>query len=103
MAPPTPGDLFERSYEVDGQTVEFLAEVAIDGPTLHLRDVAIFPAGADRASPGAAALLRVLRSELLAELRSFGFTAVRVTGTRLSGAAAGRSVDIVIQLEESQP
>ena len=97
-APPEPGELFERSYRLGNETVELLAEVEIDGPNLHLRDVAIFPAGSQRADVGPGAVLRALRSELLPKLRSFGFTRLRVTGTRLSGSGPGRSLDLTIEI-----
>jgi hypothetical protein len=97
---PEPGGLFERSFEVEGSVVELLAEVEIAGITLHLRDVAIFPAGPERASVGAAALFRVLRRQLLPDIRSYGFSRLRITGTRLSGARPGRKVDITIDLTE---
>lgn len=98
--PPEHGELFERSYRIGNETVELLAEIAIDGPNLHLRDVAVFPAGSRRAAVGATAVLRVLRSELLPELRSLGFTLVRITGTRLSGSGPGRSLDLTIEIPE---
>lgn len=97
---PEPGQLFERRFEVKGSSVELLAEVEITGATLHLRDIAIFPAGAERTTLGATAILRVLRRELLPEIRSHGFARLRITGTRLSGAGPGRKVDITIELSE---
>jgi hypothetical protein len=98
---PEAGGLFERSFDVEGSVVELLAEVEITGATLHLRDIAIFPAGAERAGVGTPALIRVLRRELLPEVRSFGFDRLRITGTRLSGAGPRRKVDITIDLTES--
>ena len=97
-SPPERDALFERSYKIGDETIELLAEVEIDGSTLHLRDVAVFPAGTRRADVGAAAVLRVLRSELLPELRSFGYTLVRITGTRLSGSGPGRSLDLTVEI-----
>lgn len=100
MALPEPGGLFEQRFEVEGSVIELLAEVEIAGGTLHLRDIAIFPVGAERARIGPAALLRVLRRELLPEVRSYGFRTLRITGTRLSGAGPGRKVDLTIDLTE---
>jgi hypothetical protein len=56
-----------------------LAEVEIEGSTLHLRDIASFPAGTERAEVGAAALFHALRSELLPGLRSYTFGRLRIT------------------------
>jgi hypothetical protein len=98
--PPAHGELFERRYDVAGAVVELLAEVEVAGPVIHLKDVAVFPTGASSASVGAAAVLRVLRRELLSELAALGYTTVRITGTRLSGASRGRSLDLTISIPE---
>lgn len=47
------GELFEWLVEIGPVRVELLAEIEITGTTLHLRDVAVYPAGAERASVGA--------------------------------------------------
>ncbi len=101
MPAPESGALFERKYEVEGSAIELLAEVEIAGKSLHLRDIAIFPTGPERTAVGAAAVLSALRSELLPEVRSWGFTTLRITGIRLSGARPGRRVDVRIDLTES--
>ena len=44
------GDLLEAAFVVEGLRVEVLAEVKISGTTLHLRDIAIYPAGIARPS-----------------------------------------------------
>lgn len=98
--PPTAGELFERRYLVRGVTVELLAEVEIEGTSIHLKDVAVFPAGATESRIGAAAVLGVLRRELLGELAALGFATVRITGTRLSGSSPGRSLDLTISIPE---
>lgn len=98
--PPAHGELFERRYDVAGTAVELLAEVEVEGTTIHLMDVAVFPAEASSAVVGAAAVLRVLRRELLSELAAFGYSTVRITGTRLSGASPGRSLDLTISIPE---
>jgi hypothetical protein len=95
-----PGALFEWSIDVEDVRVELLAEVEIDGPTLHLRDVAVFPSGTEQATVGTAALLRELRQELIPRVRAAGFEQLRFTGTRLSGARPGRTLDITINLIE---
>ena len=53
MPVPEPGGLFERRFEVQGSVIELLAEVDVSGATIHLRDIAIFPAGAERPQVGA--------------------------------------------------
>lgn len=93
-----PGDLFEAAVIVGSERVELLAEVEIDGPLLHLRDLAVYPAGAGVVSVGLVALLGAARSQLLPAIRAAGFDRLRVTGTRLSGASPGRIVDLTIDL-----
>jgi hypothetical protein len=93
-----PGGLFEWATEIGPIRLELLAEIEIAGTTLHLRDVAVFPSGTPRASVGAAALLRVLRRELVPDVQAGGFERLRITGTRLSGTRPGRNLDITINL-----
>lgn len=97
---PASGGLFERTYDIGGVEVGVLAEVEIDGSQVHLKDIAVFPNGVDTASPGVAAVLRVLRRELLAELAAEGFTSARITGERVTGPTPGRRVDLVFDLSE---
>ncbi|HVF32712.1 MAG TPA: hypothetical protein VM933_06735 [Acidimicrobiales bacterium] len=91
------GDLFEAAFFVEGLRVEVLAEVEISGTTLHLRDIAIYPAGVVR-PVGLRALLAVVRTELFSAARTAGFEALRITGTRLTGSNPGRIVDLTIDL-----
>lgn len=93
------GDLFEAAFVVEGLLVEVLAEVEISGTTLHLRDIAIYPAGAAR-PVGVPALLAVARTELFSAARTAGFQALRITGTRLTGSNPGRIVDLTIDLSK---
>lgn len=93
------GELFEWHAVVAGVRIELLAEVEVDGTTIHLRDVAIYPVGVGHADAGAGPLLRVARADLFPRIRAAGFTLLRVTGTRLTGARGGRIVDMTIDLE----
>lgn len=93
------GALFEWHVVVEGVPIELLAEVEVSGSTLHLLDVAVFPVGVERADLGLRPLMRAARSELFPVLRAAGFSRLRVTATRLSGASPGRIVDLTIDLE----
>lgn len=93
------GKLFEWQTTVKGVRVELLAEVEIDGATLHLRDVAVFPVGVGRAVVGLRPLVTAARAELFPGIRAAGFTRLHVTGIRLTGARPGRIVDVTIDLE----
>ena len=94
------GMLFEWAIDLGDVRLEVLAEVVVQDQVLHLRDIAIFPAGTGKASVGAADLLGALRGELIPQIRSEGFRRLRITGTRVSGAQPGRTLDISIDLIE---
>jgi hypothetical protein len=44
--------------------------------------------------------MKALRRELIPQIRADGFRRLRITGTRLSGARPGRTLDITIDLTE---
>jgi hypothetical protein len=95
------GELFERSFHTVGGVVEVLAEVAVDGHRLELRDIAIYPRGVDRVAVAPTTLLGWTR-ELADEARREGFREIRLTATRLSGRRRGRRVDLTILLDEGR-
>jgi hypothetical protein len=96
------GDLYERSFETPAGRVGVLAEIVVRGQQIELRDVVVYPYGADRLEVAPGELLAWVRLAL-AEIRADGFAELRVTGTRLSGAGRGRRVDRVIGLRREQP
>ena len=92
------GELLEAHVEVEGVRIELLAVVQVSGTTVHLQDLAIYPAGVERATVGVAALVRAARRDLFPDLRAAGFERLRITATRLSGANPRRTVDLTIDL-----
>jgi hypothetical protein len=94
------GGLYERSFETPAGWIDVLAEIVVAGERLELRDIAVYPRSAERLSVSSADLLRWARIALN-EIHQAGFTEVRVTATRLSGASPGRRVDLVIPLHGS--
>ncbi|MDQ1539140.1 MAG: hypothetical protein QOE58_3533 [Actinomycetota bacterium] len=92
------GELLEAHVDVKGVRIELLAVVQVSGTTVHLQDLAIYPAGVERATVGVAALLRAARRGPFHDLRVAGFERLRITATRLSGANPGRTVDLTIDL-----
>jgi hypothetical protein len=92
--------LFEWAVDLGDVRIEVLAEVVVLEQVLHLRDIAIFPTGTGQASVGAGALMRALRRELIPQIRAECSRRFRITGTRLSGARPGRTLDITIDLTE---
>ena len=98
----THGELFERSFESEGRVVELLAEIVIVGARLELRDIAIYQRDAGRLAVPLGTLIGWgARSQ--AQAHDEGFAELRITGTRLSGRAPGRRVDITIRLDERRP
>lgn len=92
------GELLEAHVEVEGVRIELLAIVEVSGSAVHLQDLAIYPAGVERATVGVAPLLRAVRRDLFPDLRAAGCERLRITATRLSGANPGRTVDFTIDL-----
>jgi hypothetical protein len=88
------GELFEYRFDTEAGAIGFLAEVEIDGDTLHLKDIAVYPVGPAAAlEAGTPAIWRSLR--ILEDLaRQQGFVKLRITGQRLTGANPGANVDI---------
>jgi hypothetical protein len=82
--------------------IDVLAEVAVEGARLELRDLAIYPRHAGRLDVPVDRLVGWLR-DLGNEARAAGFDELRITATRLSGTRPGRRVDLTIQLRGEQP
>lgn len=96
---PTPGELFEWVFPTPEGGIGILAEVAIEGGTLILRGVAVYPAtGAIRISVGTGMLVAA-KNALAAEVAGMGFTGLRIVGRRISGAAPEKEIDLTIDLE----
>jgi hypothetical protein len=91
------GDLFERVFPTPAGDVALLAEVEIDGATLVLKDVAVYPVEPVRLSVGPATIARS-RDALATEIAALGFDSLRLIGIRFSGAAPGKEVDVTIDL-----
>jgi hypothetical protein len=73
------------------------AEVRMQGGTLHLKDIAVYPRGAERLTLGPREVL-TLRNQLAREAADLGFDQLRISGTRLTGANPGKQPDLLIDL-----
>jgi len=91
------GEIVVKEMATSKGTLEMAAETVIQGKTLHLKDVAIFPKGAESFELGAKEVIE-LRAQLAAEAKSLGFESLRITGKRLTGAKPGKLVDVTIDL-----
>jgi len=93
------GDIIVKELTTSKGPLEMAAETVIDGRTLHLKDIAVYPKGAGSLQLGPREVM-ALRSQLAAEAKAMGFERLRITGTRLTGANPGKTVDIAIELKE---
>lgn len=70
----------------------------VDGRSLELHDIVVYPATDDALPVGAAHLLAAARGQVFPELVRLGFQTLLVTGTRLTGSRPGRRVQVRIDL-----
>jgi hypothetical protein len=96
-APFKSGDIIVREFASSKGTIEMAAETVIDGRTLHLKDIAVYPRGAKAFELGTREIM-ALRDQLAAQAREMGFDTLRITGKRLTGANPGKLVDVTIDL-----
>jgi hypothetical protein len=77
--------------------LDVAAEAQVVGQTLHLKDIAVFPRGADALNLGTREVM-ALHNQLAQEARALGFDQLRITGTRITSANPGKAVDVLIDL-----
>lgn len=93
------GEDYETTIVAVNGPVGLLAEVEIAGSILTLKDVAIYPLDAVKLDVGVGAIKRLFR-QVADEAKAEGFSQLRITATRYSGAHAGRVIDVIINLTE---
>ena len=74
-----------------------LAELVVEGKTVHLKDIAIYPQGAKHLDVGTSEMMTTFR-ELGQEAKDLVLNSFELPGKRYSGANLGRLVDILIDL-----
>jgi hypothetical protein len=99
---PQQGSLFERTIPTSKGPVGLLAEVEINGSTLHLKDVTIYGEGT---VPLTGLIKEVLagRAQLIKDVKAMGFEKLRITGERVktsSSANPGHCIDVTIRVTE---
>lgn len=85
------------SFQTSKGAVGVSGELVPNGSQLLLKDVAIYPEGADRLNIGFSQVAQI-RDAVAAEAEAQGYTSLRITGQRFSGANYGKPIDITIQL-----
>jgi hypothetical protein len=89
---------FEAVYTTKFGPVGVLAEVAIQGSRLLLKDMAIYPVDSAKRLPvGVGEMLRIVRL-IEAQALSQGFSECTVEAKRLSGAKPGRMMRLTRRL-----
>jgi hypothetical protein len=91
------GDIIIKEYQTSKGTVEVAAEVVIEGKTLHLKDIAVYPRGSERIDVGMRDMVNIAR-QAGQEAKSQGFEKLCITGVRYSGANPGKEVDFTMNL-----
>ena len=91
------GDVILREFQTLKGILDIAAEAQVAGRTLHLKDIAVFPRGTEALNLGSREVM-ALRNQLTQEARALGFKQLRITGTRVTGANPGKTVDIFIDL-----
>jgi hypothetical protein len=61
-----PGAIVYRKFTLPSGTVEAMADAVIEGTTLHLKDVAVYPLGAQKLELGAGVMKSLLNSSEIA-------------------------------------
>jgi hypothetical protein len=93
------GDLIHREYKTASGIVEILGEARVRGDVLKIKDIAIYPKGADKLqlSPKE---INDIKNQLINEVSSQGYRRLRITGHRVSGANPGKNINIKLNLEK---
>jgi RHS repeat-associated protein len=92
------GDVFEQVVESPAGPVKIVGEVVVEGTKITIKNISIFSAETgQRINVGTGNMLRAVRS-VLDGLKQAGYTEVRITGWRVSGANPGRIIDITKSL-----
>ncbi len=94
------GALFDRVVLTRKGRVEILAEVSIEGETLHLRDVTVYGHGT-KPLTGLTREMLAAKTRLLMDARNDGFSSLRITAERAatsSSAKPGKKIDLTFSL-----
>lgn len=92
------GDIILREFNTPKGIVEVAAEARVRRDVLKLKDIAVFPKGADKLDVGAREVLKI-RNGLADEAASQGFRRLRITGERVSGANPGKKINVKVDLD----
>ncbi|KPA13932.1 hypothetical protein MHK_005848 [Candidatus Magnetomorum sp. HK-1] len=92
------GDIVDFALETSKGIVDIAAELEIDGKTLHLKDLIIYPRGKTILT-GLTREFLSLRTQLINTAKILGFSTLKITGKRVeksTSANPGKEIDITI-------
>jgi hypothetical protein len=93
-------ELLERTFQTPRGPIDFLAEIVVEGKTVILRSVVVYPRGSSKLT-GLTRETLAARTQLKNEAKAWGFEKLRITGQRVqssSSANPGHAIDITIDL-----
>jgi RHS repeat-associated protein len=96
-------EILLREFSTSRGALEMAAEVSIEGTTLRLQNLSIFPKDVQRLKIPESEILK-LKNQLIQEAKDAGFEQLQITGRRVSGASfdgtlsSGKKINITIDL-----
>lgn len=91
------GDELEHTLKTDKGDVGMLAEITIDGDTLHLGNISVYGDNMERGALDTMTIMRELRQNIAPAAARQGFKKLRITAERLTGNP-GHQVDFTLDL-----
>ncbi|GAA6614889.1 hypothetical protein [Scytonema sp. NUACC26] len=80
-----------KEFATSKGSLEVAAEVSIEGKTLKLKNISIFPKDVRRLELSTREVLE-LKNQLVQEVKATGFDRLQITGKRVSRANLGKNV-----------
>jgi hypothetical protein len=84
---------YDRFFDLPMGRVGVMADIYVDGDWIELRDLIIYPIGAETLQAGVRYMLFV-RRQIEMDIRTMGYTRLTITADRITGASPGRKVGI---------
>jgi RHS repeat-associated protein len=93
------GEIIFKEFATSKGPLEIAAEAGVQGKTLLLKDIAVYPRGAEKLALGTKEVLQ-LAGQLAREAQKLGFEKLVITGVRTTGANPGKLVKITIDIAQ---
>lgn len=96
------GGLYEESIQVNGITIDVVAEVEINGNFLVLRDICIYARQGDMPNSVGMVFFKTMLKRIVAQAKLAGYSTLRIVGQRAlhsTSANPGMLIDRIINLK----